>query len=613
MSRQDKEIAEAKQWLDEHNRKTQEIAQAFEPNPVRSHIEDSMEKEIFEAAISSRNPELSLGAIAKSFGVSTAVVESIAKRLVGQRLGVDADAVKYRKTVERIKSIYENIEDPGLQAWKIQQIARESRRSVPQLLEAFNKSLLAQGELKVKTLGEVRQNTQTTDWVIPGWLVKGELLLLHGDGGSGKTLLCYQFLEQLLYGGNIWGFPVKKHNCAVVQLDEPERTYRERLDLRNMPDDLVIIDEWQVEQLPMLAKFIEKNNIEFLLIDSLTGINRNCTFSENDVEYARPLLHLADLCDRLGCTCILIHHSSALGRVRGTTAIRNSANAVWQIQQGDMPTRRKLFIDKTRTGMLPGTYTLEFDEDTFTFDYLGLEGDEENSGSDRLWLWLNEDANRNRCFTARELAELTGINSNTVRRRIYELFAKKLVERKRTQNGYAYYVACNEVLNVITSDHWHSDTPITLQNTDTVSNTDECDRLISGSPKNTSDDPVNMVITDHIPSKPLKNKASTSDHLSDHSSQTGDHSDHPDHISSDSDHNCEAKVNGSWYRAKFLGERQNMKILPEDGKLGVWGRVEIQGKKYEIPMDHIRLGSPAFVSKLTGRKPLSEGGDDGCI
>lgn len=595
MSRQDKEIAEAKQWLDEHNRKTQQIAQAFESNPVRSHIEDSMEEEIFEAAVSTRNPELSLGAVAKAYGVSTSVVEGIAKKLLGQRLGVDADAVKYRKTVERIKSIYENIEDPGLQAWKIQQIAREVRRSPAQLLEAFNKSLLAQGELKVKKLKDIRKKNITTNWLVPGWMVKGELILLHGDGGSGKTLLSYQILEKVMKGGDLWGFPLAPHKCALVQLDEPERTYQERLDLRDMSGELDVLDEWQIEQLPLLARFLERERIEFLLIDSLTGVNRNCLFSENDTEYARPLLHLADVLDRLACTCLLIHHSSALGRARGTTAIRNSANAVWNLREGDVLNRRKLIVDKTRTGMLPGNYSLEFDEDTLTFDYLGLEGDEDSAGSDRLLLWLGEDQNKNRRFTARELAELTGINSNTVRRRVYELYAKQLVERVKTQNGYAYYLSCKETLNVITGDHCHSDTPITLCDEDTVRITDRSDRLISGSPKNTKENPRDLLITDHFPQNSPNNQGFTGDHPHDHPLTRSDRPDHPDHISSDSDHNCDAKVNGSWYRAKYLGERQNMKILPDNGKLGVWARVEIQGKKYEIPMNHVRFGSPVTV------------------
>ncbi|NJN87516.1 MAG: hypothetical protein HC881_15925, partial [Leptolyngbyaceae cyanobacterium SL_7_1] len=171
-------------------------------------------------------------------------------------------------------------------------------------------------------------------------------------------------------------------------------------------------------------------------------------FSENDTEYARPILQIRDIARRYGCTVILIHHSNSEGNSRGTKAIHNSVDEVWGLTMGEGD-HRLLKVQKTRLGRPPGRYKFAFEED-FSFRYLGEdmpdEFDEDHQTQEvKIRLWLSEESRQSTAFAPMEVAEKLGLSNGSTRRALYELWAKGLVCRKRPKGSsyYLYYVKKN--------------------------------------------------------------------------------------------------------------------------------------------------------------------------
>ncbi|NJN04887.1 MAG: AAA family ATPase [Leptolyngbyaceae cyanobacterium RM1_1_2] len=422
-----------------------ELAGEISKDTIRPDQEQQLETEIISAALQAKMPSAALSRVAKYHGLPVDLVQSIAQDLLGER-GLDLEAEEFAKAIAAVKRIEETTEDQGLREWKLQNLARQYKRSPSQLWSCYEKALVNQAVLQPLSLKEFKdQHGNAIEWLVPGWIPKATTLLLHADGGVGKTLFVYQLLAALLAGDQWNGYQLKKGSCLLVQCDEPGIVTAERMEIRGIRDtaDLQILTNWQAESLPRLAKWIEAKRPDLLIIDSLTTVNKASTFSENDTEYARPLLHLRDIANDYGVTVIIIHHSNAGGSARGTRAIHNSVSEVWNMKRGETLTERILSVEKTRLGRPPGDYKFQFDEGDFTFSYLGeahSEGDQSVATEERIRLWMSTSAGTP--YAAEEVSEQLALSKNTVRKALYELWAKGLCNRKRDtkQRFYSYWV-----------------------------------------------------------------------------------------------------------------------------------------------------------------------------
>ncbi|MEO1351316.1 MAG: AAA family ATPase [Cyanobacteria bacterium J06635_15] len=420
-------------------------------DPLRDQREQELAQDIYSAAVGARFPKAAIATVAKYHSLPLEMVEDIAKQLVQQRVGYDLEEEEFSAAIRQVKWLEEHIDDAGLRTWKMQCLARKFKRTVHQLQEAYSKALVNQAPVEPMTIGEFRAKNQgRVQWLIPGWIPAATTLLIHGDGGAGKTLFVYQILEAVTSTGMWNGYQVEHGPALLVQTDEPGLVTAERMNVRDIPDDapLTILSDWQAEALPRLANYIEKHRPKLIVIDSLSTINKNCIFSENDAEYARPLLHLRDIADEFECCIIVIHHSSAMGRVRGSTAIKNSVSEVWAMRNGHSPDERCLAVEKTRMGRPPGRYKFMFEAEDFSYRYLGEETADGEDTEDtttleeRIRLWLSSDDRIGIPWTPIEISEFLAISKNTARKCLYELWAKQLAKRHRSagSRAYAYHV-----------------------------------------------------------------------------------------------------------------------------------------------------------------------------
>lgn len=416
---------------------------------MMSEFQSQIGDELLEASVFSPTREFSrlqIAQVAKTYQVPIELAEQIAASLVQKQFGVDVDAVDFNNLVKQVSDIENSVADQGLRLYKLQGLARRSKRSYRELMECFNKSLLNQKPLETMNLKQLRAKTETeTSWLIPGWLPQGTNLLFFGDGGTGKTLMAYQWLEAIANGTPWNGYQVKQGRCLLVQCDEPEIVLRNRMDLLQLPDDapLDIITDWSTDAIPRLRAYIEEHKPAFILIDSLSAVNKSCVFSENDMEYARPILQLTQLCSEFNLTICLIHHSNAMGQARGTRAIHNSVSEVWGLRHGDGQSERILAVLKTRLGRPPGAYKFLFNEDDHSFSYLGSADDPDGASAtqeEKIRLWLYQDENRAIPYTPIEVAEACAISQPSTRKALHELWAKGLISRRPSKFGKRGYV-----------------------------------------------------------------------------------------------------------------------------------------------------------------------------
>jgi replicative DNA helicase len=373
--------------------------------------------------------------------------------------GEDPDQFTYNKICLEIQQIELGISDPGLRLWKLQKLAAQYGKSTKQLEAIYFMSLLKEENESMMTWKELcdKYGDTVREWILHGFLPKGVTVAVHARGGVGKTRLAYDMLYSLLQGTSWNGFPsISDRRAIIIQTDESAGDMLDALKRRGFNADMQNIrykTRWTVEHIPHLRAEIEEFKPEVIVIDSITSVNRHSLFSENDVQYARPILKLKDLAQQCGCTIILVHHSSKAGEARGTSAIFNSVSEVWKLEKDASDkspdsTKRLLTIEKSRSRR-PTTYRLDFQPEEGSWTVLGevgAENDPDLSTQERIvQLLLN---NLNTRFEAVEIAQEINGSQARVRLCCARLAADGIISHVRPNSkgrgrAILYYLAGN--------------------------------------------------------------------------------------------------------------------------------------------------------------------------
>lgn len=181
--------------------------------------------------------------------------------------------------------------------------------------------------------------SEAFDYLIPGLLPKPWTLLLHADGGTGKTAMCQTLAKHLSQGKafNVHGgmVPVKKSKILWLNGDQNERVLRRQFATIGVERGVDVIGEWDMSWYRRFVKIQKKHKYDLVIIDSLDGCNDSNPYEENRREYAMPLKRLARRNgeDFPACTIIVIHHNTKAGQFRGTGAIKAAADENWNMRK----------------------------------------------------------------------------------------------------------------------------------------------------------------------------------------------------------------------------------------------------------------------------------------
>lgn len=365
------------------------------------------------------------------------------------------------KHLERIED--ENDDNPALKEWELRELANEFNfRNVRDLLNFHAKWLQSRKSKRSVGLQEFWEaNSQPNQWIMRGFIPRKSLNILWGSGGVGKTLLTGSLCKKLISGQAWADYPVEEPaEILLIETDQGKNITAMQLDVQGFLDLSIeeksrfrILSEWNIEEFGTLRRELteirEKSTAPIMVVvDSLTSVSKESTYSENDIQYARPLERLRDIAERFDCSFLILHHGSKLGQMRGTTAIHNSADQVFKLKRTDkkeqgIALNANLEIEKSRY-RLEGIYRLQYQPDERIWemqgrvvDIEGIEGSEERIESASkpfqvIYRFLEK--NRGVRYQVKELIELTHLSETTVRSELAWGMGEGLIDFARSSS-----------------------------------------------------------------------------------------------------------------------------------------------------------------------------------
>jgi KaiC/GvpD/RAD55 family RecA-like ATPase len=198
------------------------------------------------------------------------------------------------------------------------------------------------------------------EWLLSNLIAKGEMILLSGMPGGGKTVLAMFLIHKFLREqSQVFNETVMK-SCKVMFIsgDQSDRTTRKRFsemgtdNILEFGNNLRIVSNFGLESLDFLESELQNFRPDFVVVDSLTSITMNSGIAEKDPEFAYGVYRLKNLFSQYDVGSILIHHLNKSGTESGSLRILAAVWAVWRIEpsQPDNPncTTSKITMPKVR-------------------------------------------------------------------------------------------------------------------------------------------------------------------------------------------------------------------------------------------------------------------------
>ena len=262
---------------------------------------------------------------------------------------VEAIPLRYREEIldgEDLIQKYNEIdndpknENPALHNQAVHKLAIEAKRGnaaeIERLVDTHEMFQRTKGQ---KPLTPDELDDTPFEYLIPGLLPKPWTLLVHADGGTGKTAMCQTIGKHIGQGKafNVYGGLVNVPVGKVLWLngDQNERILRRQMKLIGCDKNVRVVTEWDMQWYSRFKKMQNKYAYDLIIIDSLDGCNDSNPYEENRREYALPIKKLVrrNGQDFPACSIIIIHHNTKEGKFRGTSAIKNAVDETWNMRK----------------------------------------------------------------------------------------------------------------------------------------------------------------------------------------------------------------------------------------------------------------------------------------
>lgn len=350
-------------------------------------------------------------------------------RLVAE---IEATPIKYKleyltgqEVIDRALELENTFENPALLDQAKTQLAleagraREGAAAIDKMLDA-HLTFERNKEFRPRDVQDL--DDEGFDYLIPGLIPKPWLLLIHADGGTGKSAMCQTLCKHISQGKpfNVHGahVAVPKGRCLWLNGDQSERIVRRQFNLIGVDRNVDVVSEWDMSWYARFRKLqggggVNENGqsvpgvYDLIVIDSLDGCNDSNPYEENRREYALPLKKLArrNGVDFGACTIIVIHHNNRNGSFRGTSAIRAAVDETWNMQRlenkdlaelGLRENTRMVTVEKSRDDREGQTMAFSLKSD-YTYQIAPMPKKKENlNGPTRQMLDMLEEMRADR-------------------------------------------------------------------------------------------------------------------------------------------------------------------------------------------------------------------------
>ncbi len=198
-------------------------------------------------------------------------------------------------------------------------------------------------EFKEGSFESIQTGIAELDNSLGGRLVRGQVLLLSGSPGIGKSTLSSQLADKL---------SEQKYNVTYICGEEsPEQIYQRLKRLKLKATNVDFIQEYEINH---ISSYIEENKdkIDVLIVDSIqTVYSEGLTSMQGSVSQVSECTSmLTNLSKAFGITTVIIGHVTKSGEIAGPKLLEHIVDTVMYFEGDKTSDLRILKVEKNRFG-----------------------------------------------------------------------------------------------------------------------------------------------------------------------------------------------------------------------------------------------------------------------
>jgi len=244
----------------------------------------------------------------------------------------------YDEIIRRGMAAYE-LDDTSRMNYELHSIAMEARYKDQSGVEKLLMEYITQQTREAGRTMDTQERS-LRDFLIPGLLPYGYLLLMYGDPGCGKSATALALMKHVVDGIPFrlkdQLVPVEPGPVIYFNADMSSLDFQEEYDLHEIANGhrFYFEPDFNLYRQAQFVKTMNRVKPSMICIDSLSSCSGSKAGDENKAEFAQPLYWLSAKNGILwpACTIVVLHHAAkATGGARGSTAISAAVSEVWNI------------------------------------------------------------------------------------------------------------------------------------------------------------------------------------------------------------------------------------------------------------------------------------------
>ena len=239
----------------------------------------------------------------------------------GYYAGIVRELAERRRIIENVTRVLQAAADPG--------VSLDDVRSLRSDTSDTSDSSVRGGGARVIRLSEVEP--ERVEWLWPGYLPLGKLVILEGDPDMGKSVITVDLAARISTGSLMpdGAEPAKGAVLILSAEDGLADTIRPRLDAAGVGDPAEVITITGIpvtedgetayrpvvlpHDLPAIEQVITRNGVVLVIVDVLVAYLGGEINTYRDQDVRRALHPLAAMAERAGCCVVLLRHHTKSG------------------------------------------------------------------------------------------------------------------------------------------------------------------------------------------------------------------------------------------------------------------------------------------------------------
>ena len=266
-------------------------------------------------------------------------------------------------------------------SWLEQRTVKMSQQNIERIIEEAKGRVYGKEEIESIDALAIANSEKARDWLIAGIIPLGSVTLLAASGGTGKTVLLYNWALHVALGTPWSGRRCMKGKCLLISADEPLVDTAEKLSVIGyseaglQPGDISFWETWRFANMKQLEDYIRKERPSLIMIDSLTACLSGMNVDLAKSSAGDAIYGLRDMANSYSCSIVILHHLNKSGGLRDSTSFTDNVSEVVKLTRSESFDPNEFAIEwlKSRSG-LAGKHILKRDPLNYGWHYAGPVG-----------------------------------------------------------------------------------------------------------------------------------------------------------------------------------------------------------------------------------------------